>query len=270
MRVLGLRPLLAASLAGTLTAGAALAGCGSDEPSVAAPTASTGIPTPGEADARAQLAARAAAAKDQRYAAMYSLSTGDRPDRVVVVTRAKDGGWRVDVPGGALGGTADVSVARTREGLFQCGLASTDGLFQPACVRVAGRDGDLDGDVDPWVQHIFVDWLEVLTDRTAAIAVSTAKRLRGVRGDCFSVESNSASLAEPLDVGIYCYSNDGLLTGARLGFGTLKLSGEPAAPPSEITLPGPVVDGEPLPIASPPPPPTTAPPDGEPGATPAA
>jgi hypothetical protein len=125
---------------------------------------------------------------------------------------------------------------------------------------VAGREGHLPARIDPWVQHVFVDWLEVLTDRTAAIAVTGAKRLRGVRGDCFSVESNSASLAEPLDVGIYCYGADGMLTGARLGFGTLRLTGEPAPAPPTITLPGTVVDGGPLPIASPPPPPTTEPP----------
>jgi len=254
--VRGLRPLLAASLAGTLTAGAGLSlgACGSDPPAGAAPTGSPSAPPPGETDARALLAGRAAAAKDLRYAALYTLASGDRPDRTVVVTRAADGDWRVDIPGGALGGTADVSVARTREGLFQCGLTSPDGMVQPACVRVAGRDGDLPGDADPWVQHIFVDWLEVLTDRSAAISVSGAKRLKGVRGDCFSVESNSASLAEPLDVGIYCYGSDGMLTGARLGFGTLRLTGAPAPPPPDITLPGTIVDGEPLPIASPPPP----------------
>jgi hypothetical protein len=260
--VRGLRSLLAAGLAGTLAAGAGLGltACGSDPPAGATPTGSPSGPPPPETDARAVLAGRAAAAKDLRYAAMYTLTSGDRPDRMVVVTRAADGGWRVDIPGGALGGTADVSVARTRDGLFQCGLTSADGLAQPACVRVAGRNGDLLGDADPWVQHIFVDWLEVLTDRTAAIAVTTAKGLRGVPGDCFSVESNSASLAEPLDVGIYCYGADGMLTGARLGFGTLRLTGEPAPPPPSVTLPGTVVDGEPLPIASPPPPPTTAPP----------
>jgi hypothetical protein len=203
-------------------------------------------------DARTQLAARAAAAKDRRYAAIYTLASGDRPDRSVVVTRAADGGWRVDIPGGALGGTADVSVARTRDGLFQCALPSAENPISPACVRVAGRNGQLRGDVDPQVQHVFVDWLEVLTDRRAAIAVSTARRLDGVRGACYSVESNSVSLTLPLDVGIYCYDADGMLTGARVSFGTLSLVGQPAPAPPSVSLPGAVVDGEPLPMVAPP------------------
>ena len=70
------------------------------------------------------------------------------------------------------------------------------------------------------------------------------------------MESNSASLAAPLDVGIYCYAADGTLTGARLGFGTLVLASAPTAAPPAVTLPGPMVDGEPLPMTSPPPPPT--------------
>jgi hypothetical protein len=257
----------------------------------------------GPGQARAQLAARAAAAKDRRYAALFTLATPGRADRTVVVTRATDGGWRVDIPGGARGGTADVSVARTRDGLFQCALPSAEHPVEPRCVRVAGRNGQLPDRVDPRVQHVFVDWLEILTDRQAAIAVSTARPLTAATGagaggatdaeggteageggdpaaaegaaagdvqaqaggagggaaaatgDCFSVESSSASLPPPIDVGIYCFSTDGMLTGARLGFGTLLPVGAPAPAPPAITLPGAVVDGEPLSMASPPPPP---------------
>jgi hypothetical protein len=252
-------------LAGALALGAAvgasagLAGCGSDPPAGAPATAPAGASASGAVDAHAQLAARAAAAKDRRYAAVYRLDSGDQPGRMVVVTRAATGDWRVDIERGALGGTADVSVARTPEGLFQCALPSAERLIAPVCVRVAGRDGQPAAAVDPRVQHVFVDWLEVFTDRGAAIAVAPAKRPRGVAGRCFSVESNSASLDAPLDVGVYCYADNGTLTGARLAYGTLTLTEEPGAAPPAITLPGPVVDGEPLPMASPPPPPTTAP-----------
>jgi hypothetical protein len=242
---------ICAGLAGTLAI--CLAGCGEDVPAAVPTTAAASAPL----QDRAQLAARAAAAKDLRYAALYTLSSDGRPDRTVVVTRASDGGWRVDIPGGALGGTADVSVSRTRDGLFQCALPSADRLVNPVCVRVAEPDGQLDGAVDPQVQHIFVDWLDVLTDRQAAIAVSAADGPPGVRGACFSVESNSASLAVPVDVGIYCYEPNGTLTGARLSFGRLTLTGALAPPPPTITLPGAVIDADPLPMASPPPPPTT-------------
>jgi hypothetical protein len=253
----------------------ALAGCGGAAP--AAPTKSADasqVPT-APAEARAQLAARAAAAQDRRMVASYRLLTPGEAERTVSVTLATDGTWRVDVARGALGGTTDVSVVRTKDGLYQCAPAATDSSAgastdssaaaptdpsTPAstgqstvvgCVRVAGPDGRLRPAHDPRVEHVFTDWLAVLTDQRAALAVSPAKPIKGVRGACFSVESSSASLAAPLDLGIYCYDQDGTLTGAALGFGTLVLDGTPGGPPATVSLPGPVVGGRPLPTASP-------------------
>lgn len=273
-----------------LAAPFALVACGSDSP--AAPLEEVGLPAVA-APARDQLAALAAAAQDRHVAAQYTLSTGEGPDRAVAVTRATDGTWRVDIPGGALGGTADVSIARTGDGLFQCALAlpppleptaqpadptgqpkdptgqPTDQAGQPAeappdlpggptCVRVAGPDGPLPGFVDPRVQHPFTDWLGVLTDRRAPLSVSTVEAPAGVGGACFAVESTSASLSAPLDVGVYCFDPAGTLTGARLGLGNLVLAGPPAPGPPTVTLAGPVVAGSPLGVAAPPTPTTSA------------
>lgn len=225
------------------------------------------------ASAREQLAALAASAQDRRFTARYTLTTADGPARTVEVTRAIDGTWRVDVELGALGGTADVAVARTVEGLYQCALdalgpapAPSSGAPDimaetpagPACVRVAEPDGRLPFAVDPRVQLPFTDWLPVLTDRRAPLSVSAATAPPGAGGTCFSVESTSASLAAPLDVGIYCFSTDGLLTAARLGLGDLSLAGAPGAGPPTVRLPGPVVAGEPLKMAAPPSPTPTA------------
>ncbi len=252
-----LRGLLAAiALAGPTL----LAGCGSDAPPPG--PADPGAAGPGPAtstvpaDPRDQLAARAAAAEDLRFTALYTLSEPGRPDRTVAVTTAADRSWRVDIPGGALGGTADVSVSRTAAGIFQCALPSVERPVQPSCVRVADPDGDITADADPRVHHPFTDWIDVLTDPGAPLSVSTSQPLPGTVGSCFAVDSISASLNAPLDAGIYCYSDDGLLTGARLGFGTLVLAGRPAAGPASIALPGPVVAGEPLGMAAPPPAPT--------------
>nr|MDT0660047.1 hypothetical protein [Micromonospora sp. DSM 115978] len=227
-----------------------LIACSGDAPATT-PTPTGPATSAAPPDARDQLAAFAAAAQDRHLVASYTLSVAGRSDRTVVVTSAPDRSWRVDVPGGALGGTADVSVVRTAAGMFQCTLPSA-GL--PAdCVRVGGPDADLPGSVDPRVQHPFTDWLAVLTDRQAALSVSTAAPLPGAGGTCFAVESTAVSLNPPLDVGIYCYDVDGTLTGARLPFGTLVLAGAPAAPPETVTLPGPVVEREPLRMAAPPP-----------------
>lgn len=234
----------------------ALTACGSDEPAPEPETPLTAAPT-GAPDARVQLAGLAAAAQDRKVTALYTWSAPGRSDRTVVLTTAADGSWRVDVPLGALGGTADVSVAQNAEGLFQCALPSAERPVQPACVRVGDPDGAIDRGIDPRVQHPFTDWRKVLTDRTAPLAVSTAQPLPGASGACFSVDTTTASVNAPLDAGIYCYAPDGTLTGAKVSFGTLLLAGAPSAAPPAITLPGPVVAQEPLGMAAPPTPTVT-------------
>src|SRR5437667_158506 len=83
--------------------------------------------------------------------------TKGRPARTVAVTVATDGSWLVTVPGGALGGTADIAIAGTKNGLYQCALAPPGG-----CVRVAGPDGAVPTRNDPRVHHLFTDWLGAL------------------------------------------------------------------------------------------------------------
>lgn len=248
--------IVVAALGGAVLA--ATAGCGAGGPAKAG---ATGEParSAGPAPARDQLAAAAAAAKDRRMVAFYALRSAGRADRTVTVVRAPDGSWRVDIPGGALGGTADVAVVQNDTGLYQCGLPSTTRMEPAVCVRVARPGGRIRAAADPRVQHPFTDWLEVLTDPRAALSVSTAKALPGAEGTCYSVESTSASLAAPLDPGIYCYRPDGTLTAARLGFGTLTLTAPPGAPPSRADLPGPVISGDPMSMEAPPPPPTVPP-----------
>ncbi len=100
---------------------ALLTACTSEQPPAPPPA----DPGPVEVDAaRDELAALAAAAQDRHLVAQYVYSQAGQPDRTIVFTSANDGSWRVDVPGGALGGTADVSMAATADGLFQCALPS--------------------------------------------------------------------------------------------------------------------------------------------------
>lgn len=240
-----------------------LGGCGSGDPAPAAEESPSAAAT-GPTDARVQLAALAAAAKDRKLTAAYTLASPGRTDRTVTVVAATDGSWLVDIPQTALGGTADVSMAQTGEGIFQCGNHAA----RPGCVRVAKPNGRVPAAVDPRAQHPFTDSREVLIDQNAALAVSVTRPLDGARGTCFAVESTATSLKAPLDVGIYCYDPDGTLTAARLSFGTLMLAGEPAPAPATITLPGPVLDEDPLPMAAPPAPTATTTGPVTPSATP--
>ncbi|MDG4806697.1 hypothetical protein O7634_07995 [Micromonospora sp. WMMD1120] len=203
--------------------------------------------------AREELAALAAAAQDRHMVAQYVYSQADQPDRTLVFTSANDGSWRVDVPGGALGGTVDVSMASTTDGLFQCALPSSGHPDPARCVRLGDRDDTIPRRSDPRVQHPLTDWLDVLTDRRAPLAVAQADAPEGVTGTCYSVDSTSASLNAPLDVGIYCYDTDGTPTGVRTGAGALRLAAPPGPAPATVQLAGAVVvDAEPLDTAAPP------------------
>jgi hypothetical protein len=236
-----------------------VAGCGSSPP-VPSPTPTI---TTKAAD-RDQLAGLAAAAKDRRYVANYTYSTANRPDRTVVVAVANDGTWVVSIPGGALSGYADIAMFGNSSGLFQCALSRSVGAggerpdltVNPGCVAVA----KLTPATDPGLHHLFTDWIDPLVDRATALSVAAAPPLAGATGACFSVESNSAALAPPVDPGVYCYSPDGMLTGARVTAGTVILTGAVKAAPPAVEMPGPVVTQALLPLGAPPPPPSPTPP----------
>jgi hypothetical protein len=239
-----------------------LAGCGGSAPATGTgtppPTAVESVP-PDAAMARVELAARAALAQDYRFAALYTWDVDGRPPRSVVATVANDGSWRVDIPGGALGGAADVSIVQMPQGVYQCALPSATNPINPACVRVAEPNKRVPNEYDPKIQRVFRQWLPVFTDRQAALSVVPARPLPGSTGTCFSIDGISASLKAPVDVGIYCYAETGLLTAARVNVGTLTLAGVPAPAPQKVDLPGPVVPGQPMGMASPPPPPVIEP-----------
>lgn len=219
-----------------LATGALLAAC-SDPP----PTTDTSTPDAPD-DPRTVLAARAALARDLHQVASYQVKSPDRPDRTVTITSAKDGSWRLDVPGQALGGTVDIALVSTKAGLYQCALPAA------GCVRISRVTSSF----DPKLQHVFTDWLAVFMDRDAALAVSVAAALPGVQGSCFAVDSSAVSVKAPLDAGIFCYAENGTLTGARTSAGTLSLLGTPSAGPDSVTLPGAIKDGQPLTNAAPP------------------
>lgn len=250
-----LRVLLIVLLAG-------MTGCGSPAPLDPVPTLDTG---PSDWD---RLAGLAAAAKDRRYVATYTLTTPGRADRTVTAAFALDDTWVVAVPGGALGGLADIAIYYSSSGLHQCLLGPAPGALAarpdlapltPSCVVVSS----LAPAEDPRVHHIFTDWIDAFVDRASALSVA-ATTLSGATGSCFSVESTSAALAPPVDPGVYCYAADGILTGAAAAFGTVLLTGTVAEAPPSVARPAPVVAGSPRPTDAPPPPPspptTSAPP----------
>jgi predicted small lipoprotein YifL len=246
-----LRFVLATAL---LTLGG-LAACGQDEPKPLPSPSSAPPPAVGEDNARTDLVARAALAMDKSYAALYSLDDGSGAPRDVVATIGADGTWRIDVAKGAFGGTTDESIVSTPTGMYQCTVTTAANPITPACVKVAKAGKPVPNKYDPRVERLFWPALAVFTDRQAAIAVTEVEPLTGAKGDCYSIDSISASLPAPVDIGIYCYSADGVLTAVRVGFGVLKLVSQVPGPKT-VPLPGAVVDETPMETASPEPPPS--------------
>jgi hypothetical protein len=248
------------------------AACGGPAPAQPGPVGTDSFPPDPSDSARTALAARAALAQDHRFAALYHFSTGgDSTPRNVVATVAGDGSWRVDIAGGALGGAADVSIVANAGGVYQCSLPSVTNPIASSCVRVANPGKALPKAYDPGVERLFRQWLSVFTDRQSALSVSTGAPLPGAQGTCFSVDSISASLPAPVDVGIYCYADNGLLTAARVGFGELSIASTPVTPPAKVDLPGPVSPGPALGTASPSPDPSLGqPPSSEVSVAPSA
>jgi hypothetical protein len=239
-------PVIVLALAGS--------GCSGQARSLPAePLATTGPAAHASDDARSQLAARAAVAKDRRYVAAYTLAVRGKPARAVLVTVAADGTWRVDVQGGALGGTSDVAIAGRPEAQYQCPLTNGAG-----CVKVSGPRGALPAAVDPRVQYPFTRWLDLFLDRQVALSVAPAAALPGATGTCYSVEPTSVAMQPVIESAVLCYTDDGMLSAVRAAFGVLTLSSQPSAPPATVALPGPVVNATPLPIAAPPPRPSAS------------
>jgi hypothetical protein len=121
----------------------------------------------------------------------------------------------------------------------------------PVCVKVAAAGKPVPKKYDPVFEHIFTDWLAVMLDRTAPISVFPASRLAHSTGACYSVESSSASLAPVIDSGIFCFTPDGTLTAAKIGAGTLTISGPAVAAPPTTTLPAPISPGPAAPTKAP-------------------
>jgi hypothetical protein len=217
----------------------------------AAPPASSAPVDQAAADAHDSLAAKAALAMDKAYAALYSFDDGRGQPRNVVATVGRDGTWRVDVSGGALGGTADVTIVSTPAGVFQCTLGSQSNPITSTCVKVAKPGKPVPDEYDPKVPRLFRQWLPVFTDRQAALAVTQVQPLAGAKGSCYSIDSISASLAAPVDIGVYCYADDGVLTAARVGFGVLKMVSQVEGP-ATVPLPGAEVAGPPMGMDAPP------------------
>lgn len=243
---------LAVSVLFTLAA-ATLTACGGStvdtaEPSPSpAPPVTSGRAPIGTASAAGELAGLAAAAKGREYSAVYEYTRPKREPVEVTVDMAAGDRWSVEVPGGAQGGKADITIARDRDTYLQCVDAKPD-----VCAPIEVKDEAIPAKIDPVVQHVFTDWLDVFLNRSSPISVARTDRIKGVKGQCFWLERNSVTVSSPVPNGVYCLRTDGIITAVKADFGLLRLDGEPRPAPSKLKLPD--TDDEATPLATSPPP----------------
>ena len=163
--------------------------------------------------------------------AAYTLDGRRRADRTVTVTLAADGTWRVDIPGGALGRPADVVDGRPRRGRVPVLLgrrrAASGWPAAGAAPCRSGRSTRRCSTCSPTGSTALVDRAR----RALGGAAPAAARRRPAPASRWS--RPRSSIAPPIDPGIYCYGDDGMLTGVRTRFGTLTLAGPPGAGPAD-------------------------------------
>jgi len=182
-----------AALAVILATTLAATGCDDNATPVVAPTGQLSGQPSVQPAARDQLAGLAAAAKDKRYVATYTLSTAKRGDRTVTVAVATTGAgwWPYRRVRWWARGHRDLPCRRrhlpmrARPGQRHPGQPTRPRADHAGCVAAA----TLPTANDPMVQHIFTDWIDALVDRATALSVAAAPALPGARGNCFSVES---------------------------------------------------------------------------------
>jgi hypothetical protein len=251
------------------------AACGRTSPPHLLSNDPDGSASVGPADPSDRLAALAAALADKRYVAAYTLHTDGQPDRSVLVSIATDDSWRVDVPAGALRGGANVALVSDKSGVYQCllsgpatNVAPADPkpgpsgspspsvspppfYASPACVKASAAGRPLPSRIDPQIEHIFTDWLDVMTDRDSPISVFQAAPLPNSTGSCFSIEPISASIAPPMSAGIFCFQADGTITAAAIAHNRLTLAGAVGSAAATNPLPGGVINGPLAPVKAP-------------------
>lgn len=247
---LKLRHLPAIALVVMLMGCSATASAPHEEPEPSVMPRPTGSePVIGSIKDRGQLASAAAAAKDKHFTAEYTLTRDGQSDVTVRVMRATDGTWRIDIPKGLHGGKTDVTMAWNRTGYYQC--VDQD---EVVCVNVADKDGKVPSSYDPRVQHVFTDWLDVLLERNAPLAVTKIKRIKGASkdSDCFSLRRNSVRVSAEIPDSVYCIEPNGTITAVDTTFGKLRLDGELLDASPRITLPGKTTNEKPLGTSPPP------------------
>ena len=219
-------------LAAVLLAGAAAA-CGGAAPAATPrPRPSRRAPDPDD-HARTQLAARAALAQDQRSPRSTTSTRRPAAERNVVATVATDGSWRVDI------GRRRARRHDRRLDRLAMPTASTSARCPrwPTPISAELRRASPDPGkrcprpVDPRVQRLVPRVAgPCFTDRQVAAVGDAARRSRcaGTTGQLLLGRlASRRRWTRRSTSGIYCYADDGLLTAAKVEFGSSRSPSTP-------------------------------------------
>lgn len=216
----------AAGLVGLALAAAA---CSASKPA-ASPTQSptpSASPSPDAATALARLAATSAKAS---YSASYEV-TGEHPGRVYVLRTPN--GYRFELATGTGKTARRAMLIRTTGGTVSCTVVPAP----VTCLRVAGPGKGVPAVFDAGLQHVFSDYL-VLLSRVGSDYRVTQALSGSTSGQCFDVAAvASPAPAGAVAAGTYCFDPDGVPTRVSYASGSLVLTARGAAPQAKDFVP---------------------------------
>lgn len=216
--------------AALVSLGLALTACSSSTKPSASPTPTVSPSASPAVSAAVQLARLAALSAKSSYSASYTV-TGAHPGRVYVLRTPS--GYRFELATGAGKTARRAMLIRTTAGTVSCTVVPTP----VTCLKVAGPGKGLPAVFDAGLQHVFSDYL-VLLSRVGADYTVTEAIAGSAGGQCFDVSPvASPAPTGAVAAGTYCFGPDGVPTRVTYPSGSLVLLARGPAPKAKDFVP---------------------------------
>lgn len=216
--------------AAALLVGALLLAACTDGSPEAEPTPTVSPSASPSTDAATTLARLAATSAKSSYSASYTV-TGAHPGRAYLVRTPN--GYRFELATGTGTTARRAMLIRTTAGTVSCTVVPKP----VTCLKVAGPGKGVPAVFDAGLQHVFSDYLVLLSRGGPAYTVTDALPGSG-GGQCFDVAlAASPAPAGAVAAGTYCFDPDGVPTRVTYPSGSLVLLARGPAPTAKDFVP---------------------------------
>jgi hypothetical protein len=199
-----------------------VAGCNSDKPGPEASESPSATPS-ATADPTTALAELAALSARSSYSASYK-ATGAHPGTARVVRTPT--GYRFELTTSSGKYLRRALLIRTPSRTVSCTLVPKP----VTCLIVAGPGKPVPAVFDAGLQHVFTDYMTVLSKPSAKYTVTSAAT-SGEDTACFAVRSTATPApANAVANGTYCFAADGVITRVVFPSGEVVLTARGPAP----------------------------------------